>query len=61
MSANIVLFTDAAGDFTLADLSRIVKTWTDDREQRAALIEAYLAGHGKFVPRRLRPGSQRAA
>ena len=54
---NLVLFEDAAGPYTLADLSRAVKTWTTDPAQQAAVIEAYLAGHGKFVPPRLRPGS----
>lgn len=53
MSADIVLFTDAAGDYTLADLCRAAAVWTPDKRRQAELVEAYLAGQGRLLPRRL--------
>lgn len=53
MSANIVLFTDAKGPFTLADLVRVAKSWTADKKQQAQLVEAYLSGMGRLLPERL--------
>ena len=54
MSADVVLFEDAAGLYTLADLCRAAKAWTPDPKRQKQLIEAYLAGQGRWLPPRLK-------
>ena len=54
MSADIVLFEDAAGPYTLADLCRAAKAWTPDPKRQRQLVEAYLAGQGRMLPPRLK-------
>ena len=53
MSANIVLFEDALGPYTLAELVRTAKTWTPDPKRQRQLVESYLAGQGRLLPPRL--------
>ena len=44
MIPNEVLFTDAKGDYTLHDLIRAARTWTDDPTQQRLLVDRYMHG-----------------
>ena len=44
MIPNEVLFTDAKGDYTLHDLIKAARTWTDDPTQQRLLVDRYMHG-----------------